>query len=113
MNDALMAKIDEALARLAPIRARIHGPAKPHDVDVLLTECRAALLTAWTPIDMVLHCPACHTQHIDTIDATWENPPHRSHLCANCGFVWRPADVDTNGVPAVKTQGQRDSGCVR
>lgn len=59
-------------------------------------------------IDMVLHCPACGLQHIDEATAAWPNPPHRSHLCHGCGHVWRPADVPTNGVKAVKTKGQRD-----
>lgn len=77
----------------------------------------------WTeePIDMVLHCPQCMTQHIDGPDARhyenyhpggltlWTNPPHRSHLCAECGHIWRPADVPTNGVAAIKTRGRNDS----
>lgn len=72
-------------------------------------------------IDMVLHCPQCMAQHIDGPDARhyenyhpggltlWTNPPHRSHLCAKCGHIWRPADVPTNGVAAVKTRGRDDS----
>lgn len=73
------------------------------------------------PIDMVLHCPNCGLQHIDAPgmnsefdDHTWDNPPHRSHLCHRCGHIWRPADVATNGVAAVKTRGKNDSlvkGC--
>lgn len=87
------------------------------------------------PIDMVLHCPNCGKQHIDEADAPitvleavlranplampaparWTNPPHRSHQCHYCKgadgmpFVWRPADVLTNGVSAVKTRGKADS----
>ena len=78
------------------------------------------------PIDMVLHCPACGLQHIDapeveskdwsnslaagsSIRVTWKNPPRRSHLCHGCGHIWRPADVPTNGVKAVKTTGKADS----
>lgn len=70
------------------------------------------------PIDMVLHCPVCHAQHIDAPDKLhympgtakeWDNPPHRSHLCHECGAIWRPADVPTNGVAAVKTKGTSDS----
>ena len=86
-------------------------------------------------IDMVLHCPACGMQHVDEDNSEqvrivaaergyehgsrdweafierneWANPPHRSHLCAGCGHVWRPADVCTNGVAAVKTKGKQDS----
>lgn len=76
------------------------------------------------PIDMVLYCPACGTQHIDAPDKPdllnrplvnldrWTNPPHRSHLCSSCGYIWRPADVPTNGVQAVKTKGKADSPIV-
>lgn len=74
------------------------------------------------PIDMVLHCPACGMQHIDRDEgqhmgahadpSMWRNPPHRSHLCrkedGGCGFVWRPADVPTNGVERTKTVGKAD-----
>lgn len=72
------------------------------------------------PIDMILHCPECHVQHIDAAEiplyghnrivpgTDWTNPPHRSHLCHNCGTIWRPADVPTNGVAAIKTKGKAD-----
>ena len=66
------------------------------------------------PIDMVLHCPVCGMQHIDD-PKHWNGKVevHRSHLCVpaagGCGHVWRPADVATNGVAAVKTQGKADS----
>lgn len=77
------------------------------------------------PIDMVLHCPECHTQHIDRDETPsdrewaaqsagkrevqyWNNPPHKSHLCHGCRCIWRPADVPTNGVAAVKTRGKAD-----
>lgn len=70
------------------------------------------------PINMVLHCPNCGRQHIDEPEGEirggeqcidWTNPPHRSHLCHGCGHIWRPADVPTNGVAAVKTKGKADS----
>lgn len=61
------------------------------------------------PINMVLHCPNCMQQHIDAPDGEWTNPPHKSHLCAICGHIWRPADVPTNGVHAVQTRGKNDS----
>ena len=81
---------------------------------------------AGAPIDMVLYCPKCGKQHIDAPEpgraiwgsamhspvvevGGWTNPPHRSHLCHGCGHVWRPADVPTNGVQAVKTKGRADS----
>jgi hypothetical protein len=39
----------------------------------------------------------------------WLNPPHKSHRCHFCNYVWRPADVPTNGVKAIKTRGVNDS----
>lgn len=74
-----------------------------------------------TPIDMVLHCPHCHMQHIDTPEESdpatwtaekhgpWMNPPHTSHLCGYCGWQWRPADVPTNGVRSTLTRHTKDS----
>ena len=86
-------------------------------------------------LDMVLYCPSCGQQHIDKDETKnrahapncnlffdmsnhgcncgfsklWNNPPHRTHLCASCGHQWRPADVATNGVEDIKTHGARDS----
>lgn len=60
------------------------------------------------PIDMVLHCPSCGRQHIDEPAPGWDNPQHKSHLCNGCGSIWRPADIPTNGVVAVKTVGKAD-----
>lgn len=86
-----------------------------------------AALAIEQPIDMLLFCPKCGVQHIDApkpekIDAfdsgadieyirkpAWENPPHRSHLCCACGCTWRPADVPTNGVASIATQGKADT----
>lgn len=64
-----------------------------------------------TPIPMVLHCPRCCQQHIDEATDTWNNPPHRSHACQTpgCGTIWRPADIATEGVPAIVTRGQSDN----
>lgn len=63
-----------------------------------------------TPIPMILFCPNCGTRHIDApIAEGWANPPHRSHLCAHCGTVWRPADVPTTGVACIQTFGKKDT----
>lgn len=74
-----------------------------------------------SPIKMILFCPACGVQHIDAPDhddihwidgarsIPWDNPPHRSHLCQGCGHIWRPADVPTEGVASIATQGNADS----
>lgn len=90
-------------------------------------------------IPMILWCPNCGTQHIDAAEphkATchayqvppevdvkrqqggctcdrWANPPHRSHLCHECGEIWRPADVPTTGVKEIETRGKDDQGAVR
>lgn len=52
------------------------------------------------PIPMFLACPVCHAQHIDAPDPAtdWTNPPHRTHRCAECKTLWRPAAVHTTGV---------------
>lgn len=62
------------------------------------------------PVDMLLFCPRCGDQHVDAPqpELGWTNPPHRSHECHECGYVWRPADVPTNGVRAIQTSGTRD-----
>lgn len=88
------------------------------------------------PIPMILFCPRCQSQHIDrpnhrndnnaphsidfqhpddyglaciNYETEWTNPPHKSHLCAVCGCIWRPADVPTEGVVEIQTKGSRDN----
>ncbi|MDX2165715.1 MAG: hypothetical protein SF182_01570 [Deltaproteobacteria bacterium] len=62
------------------------------------------------PIPMLLFCPRCAAQHVDVPqpEKDWENPPHRSHECQACSYVWRPADVATTGVASIATRGSRD-----
>lgn len=65
-----------------------------------------------SPVDMLLFCPRCGSQHVDEPDTRtpdWSNPPHRSHLCHECGCIWRPADVPTNGVASIETKGKADT----
>lgn len=66
-----------------------------------------------TPIPMILFCPVCHLQHIDEVDEVtnpgWQNPPHASHKCLNCGIVWRPANVETEGVRILPCHGKSDT----
>ena len=77
---------------------------------------------AGEPIPMLLFCPKCHSQHIDSpkwerdvhdmeqgLICTWANPPHKSHLCHACGNIWRPADVTTTGVVCIQTRGKADT----
>jgi len=88
------------------------------------------------PVPIILHCPQCGEQHIDMeqtetqfrhfmeawslnaepqdrVPTRWTNPPHRSHLCHNCGTVWRPADVPTTGVANIQTRGKEDTWTIR
>ena len=66
-------------------------------------------------VDVMLACPKCGRIHIDKPEEAtegkerWANPPHRSHLCAHCGTIWRPSDYNTNGVARVKTRGGADT----
>ncbi len=64
----------------------------------------------YLPIDMLLFCPGCGTQHIDEPNTLlgWTNPPHRTHMCAKCGYLWRPSDMATNGVDSIKSKGTGD-----
>lgn len=90
------------------------------DADLVLAEAARRISTfdikrpGRDPIDMVLYCPRCRAQHIDAPEpeSNWTNPPHRSHLCRFCSFVWRPADIPTRGVQSTKTCGTDDSPSV-
>jgi hypothetical protein len=61
------------------------------------------------PVDLVLHCPACGKQHLDT--GEWRARVHRRHLCENttegprtgCGHLWMPFEDATRGVAEVAT----------
>lgn len=70
-------------------------------------------MTEEAPIQLLLHCPVCHRQHIDEVDEAtnpgWQNPPHTSHKCLHCGTIWRPADVPTEGVRSIATHGSSDT----
>lgn len=65
---------------------------------------------ASVPVPMLLRCPECNCQHVDRPDGKdWANPPHRSHLCANCDHIWRPSDWATTGVDSLRTSGKNDT----
>lgn len=98
--------------------------------EAALASNKAVAVAVVEPIPMLLFCPQCGTQHVDAPEAeqilgddegldvrfSWENPPHRSHLCHACGCIWRPAEVATTGVETIATVGKRDNwdgpGCV-
>lgn len=81
-------------------------------IDHVVAQLERAIREGFDPIPMVLWCPACGRQHIDMVHASdpdWTNPPHRSHKCASCSHVWRPADVATTGVFEIETRGAADT----
>lgn len=102
----------------------VDGGISPDWFKIRLSAALQSVAQPTAPIDMILHCPTCHVQHIDEtehhrviydgdgspidVKPSWNNPPHRSHLCHACGTVWRPADVPTNGVKEIKTKGKGD-----
>lgn len=83
-------------------------------VSELYAQLEAARGAMQAPIPMLLFCPRCLLQHLDMPDPAkdWTNPPHRSHLCARCGHVWRPADVFTEGVISIVTHGKDDGSAM-
>jgi predicted Zn-ribbon and HTH transcriptional regulator len=48
------------------------------------------------PVPMILHCPECRARHID--EGEFAIRPHHTHACQACGFVWRPAVIETVGM---------------
>lgn len=72
-----------------------------------------ALQDTVTPIDMIIFCPRCGVQHVDEATERWSNPPHRSHQCQECSWIWRVADVPTNGVREILTFGKADNLPIR
>jgi hypothetical protein len=107
-----------------PRKVGIHQMYRAHCACGAIGKCRhtaKAAAEAWNepwqalvepaPVPMILHCPTCGFQHVDEPDpaADWDNPPHRSHLCAACGKIWRPADVLTTGVREIATRGSADT----
>lgn len=66
-----------------------------------------SLIGLGRPIPMILFCPNCGLQHVDAPESEngWANPPHRSHLCHRCEHIWRPSNVETEGVTEISTGG--------
>ena len=46
-------------------------------------------------VPMILFCPNGH-RHLDL--GLFEQKPHHTHACQECGIVWRPAKLNTHGV---------------
>ena len=96
-------------------RATLQAIARGADQSIRALKKRVAELEAivaepWrgkTPVDLVLHCPACGKQHLDI--GEFETRVHRKHLCENtpeglgtgCGHLWVPFEHATRGVVEV------------
>lgn len=108
-HDIILDMIEDVPALCAEVRRLREEIAR---YEVVRQEDTASLAK---PIDMVLFCPACGTQHVDAPQPLkeWSNPPHRSHLCHECGHIWRPADVPTNGVDDIRTVGKSDHDVIK
>lgn len=105
-----MSEIATLLETLAAADEKIK-PKYKGDLTVWRNDALAAVAAAHLqPLNLILYCPNCGHQHVDEPELPdWLNPPHKSHLCHNCKFVWRPADVATNGVFLINTCGSNDS----
>lgn len=107
-------RLQQRVAGNAPVR--LQGSDRG-----LVALALSLLLGELAPVDMVLYCPKCNTQHIDAPEldppgaairakGAWDNPPHRTHKCVACAHLWRPSDTSTNGVQA--TASGKDADCV-
>lgn len=57
------------------------------------------------PIRAALLCPECKAEHVDAPEPEngWTNPPHKKHLCHECGHLWTPYPFPTYGVASTET----------
>lgn len=109
-NFALGQKLDAADALLRRWFALVGSRSHAHPGEVELVDETEAHLTVAPPvatIPMILHCPICRLQHIDT-DEWATTRLHRTHLCkpedGGCGKEFRPANISTIGVKELPTK---------
>lgn len=85
-------------------RQHVDAPSAPTFMGYEITQSQHdALFEIMTKIGLSVSDP------VYRIRDRWENPPHKSHLCAYCECVWRPADVETVGVSFTHTKGSADN----
>ena len=88
--------------RLVMVRTLDEMKERPNEVIATPVEEPAAA----EPIPMLLYCPECCARHVDVHE--WATTPHRSHVCQECGHIFRPALVATVGViflPGTRNEG--------
>lgn len=98
---------------VVPIDMVLHCPACGlQHIDAPEGPCEAGQCKYSEDVGVPARC-AIGCEYMQPGSPRWTNPPHRSHLCGpmegGCGHTWRPADVPTNGVEAIKTKGKNDS----
>lgn len=109
-------------ARIAALTAQVEQAAQPIDMVLHCPACGMQHVDAPDEVPgqpILKSAPTTEHPHkmvqvgTYTAQGEWTNPPHKSHLCrpedGGCGHIWRPADVPTNGVAAIKTKGKADS----
>lgn len=74
----------------------LHRTAFVHDSVTLDFTIEHDKLNPNYTIPMILYCPQCTERHID--EQEFAEVAHHTHACQGCGFVWRPAKVNTHGV---------------
>lgn len=97
-------KVRWSVEVMADLKHFLHGDGTERDVILMLLEQVArGLFDIPAPpsnqgiVDIVTHCPECGLLHLD--EGEWRDRPHKTHLCAKCGALWRPNnDHHTRGV---------------
>lgn len=92
--------VQEAAQRAANDSLKVRDMVATWIFDALaaLPDSPAPQAPGAAPIPMILYCPHCHYQHIDEGQWATQARPHRKHVCASCGFTFKPAMVATVGV---------------
>jgi predicted RNA-binding Zn-ribbon protein involved in translation (DUF1610 family) len=66
------------------------------EMDFITTKVHKQPVVCPPSLPIVIHCPACGTQHID--EGKWADKPHKSHRCEECGRIFKTANIPTIGV---------------
>lgn len=100
------ALLDHAAERVTATKLPLVYRVRSENLGLLLKLAQQAL----APVAILIHCPICHTKHID--EGAFATKKHHTHACQGfvvddngkrrrCGHVWRPTLVPTVGVEAL------------
>lgn len=106
----LVTLADSIILKVEPVQMVLHCPrCGAQHIDKAVTRCKK--FEGLTENDRCGfeegHVQPCKWLVSPVLE--WDNPPHKSHLCAKCKCIWRPADVSTVGVEAIATRGEKDT----